>query len=227
MMRRLLISLALFFAALTPLQASEAEESFDMKAYLFGHIQDSYDWHITSWGGRHISIPLPCIVYQKDCGAAVFLSSRLEDGESYKGYRIASDGEPHAGKIVCSDASGAVVRPLDISITKNVLALMISAALLLVIILSCSRWYRRHDVLKEAPSGIAGLLEPVIMMIDDEVIRPSIGPGYEKFSPYLLTAFFFILINNLMGIVPFFPGGANVTGNIASRWPLPSSPSSP
>ena len=88
-------------------------------------------------------------------------------------------------------------------------------ALLVVLVLLSARWYRRHDVLKEKPTGIAALLEPVIVMINDEVIKDAVGPEYRKYSPYLLTAFFFILINNLLGIVPFFPGGANVTGNIA------------
>lgn len=106
-------------------------------------------------------------------------------------------------------------RPLDISITKNVLGLLIASAILIVLILLCARWYRTHDPLKEAPKGLAGLLEPVIVMIEQDVIKDAVGPEYRKYSPYLLTAFFFILINNLMGIVPFFPGGANVTGNIA------------
>ena len=106
-------------------------------------------------------------------------------------------------------------RPLDFSITKTVLALLFDSILLVALILLCARWYKRHDVLKEAPTGLAALLEPVIVMINDEVIKDSIGPDYKRYSPYLLTAFFFILINNLMGIVPFFPGGANVTGNIA------------
>lgn len=201
------------------LKAEEAGESggdggFDMGEYLFGHIGDSYEWHITSVAGRQICIPLPCIVWGRVNGPAVFMSSRLEEGRSYKGYYIPAEG-PYAGKIVEDAADGSRVRPFDISITKNVLAIMVSAALLLWLILSCARWYRRHDALKEAPGGVAGLLEPVIMMIDEEVIKDSIGEGYERFSPYLLTVFFFILINNLLGIVPFFPGGANVTGNIA------------
>lgn len=106
-------------------------------------------------------------------------------------------------------------RPLDISITKNVLALMINAALLLGIILGCARWYRKHDVLKEKPRGLVALMEPVIMFVESDLIRDVIGPGYKKYAPYLMTAFFFILVNNLMGIFPFFPGGANTTGNIA------------
>jgi F-type H+-transporting ATPase subunit a len=106
-------------------------------------------------------------------------------------------------------------RPLDLSITKNVLALMINAALLVGLILGCARWYRKHDVLKEKPKGLVALMEPVIMFVESDLVKDVIGPGYRKFSPYLMTAFFFILINNLMGIFPFFPGGANTTGNIA------------
>jgi F-type H+-transporting ATPase subunit a len=91
---------------------------------------------------------------------------------------------------------------------------MFDSLILVVLILLCARWYRRHDVLKEAPTGIAALLEPVIVMIENDVIKDAVGPEYRRFSPYLLTAFFFILIN-LMGIFPVFPGGANITGNIA------------
>lgn len=181
-----------------------------MQKYLFGHIADAYDWHITTVNGHHVSIPLPVILI--DDGMQVFSSKKLEHGAEYHGYRIAADGEAHAGKIVrASDGS----RPFDISITKNVCGLLIDSVLLVVLILLCARWYRKHDVLKEAPTGIAALFEPLIVTIENDVIKDAVGPEYQKYSPYLLTAFFFILINNLMGIVPFFPGGANITGNIA------------
>ena len=201
--------------AATSVEEAAAEESaggagLDMKEYLFGHLGDSYGWHITTINGHHITIPLPCIVI--DGGVHIFSSAALEHGEGYGGYRLAGPGEAHEGKIIrVSDGE----RPLDISITKNVAAMMFAAVLLVVLVLLCARWYRRHDVLKEKPTGIAALLEPVIVMINDEVIKDAVGPEYRKYSPYLLTAFFFILINNLLGIVPFFPGGANVTGNIA------------
>lgn len=235
--------------------AAQEQGAFDMKSYLFGHVLDSYEWHITTIGNKNISIPLPCILISKEKGIDAFLFSKLEEaeheGRTYKGYYIPEEG-PNKGKIVfdspaagaasqesaasltaddmaksatsspaagtstsATDSAATQIRPFDISITKNVLSLFMASALLIWLILACSKWYRRHDVLKEAPSGVANLLEPVINMIDQEVIKPSIGEGYEKFSPYLLTAFFFILLNNLMGIVPFFPGGANLTGNIA------------
>ena len=189
---------------------SEVPKSFNVSEYIFGHISDAYDWHITTVNDHHISIPLPVILI--DGGVHVFSSEKLAHGAEYDGYRIAAKGEPSEGKIVrASDGT----RPLDISITKNVCGLIIDSVLLVVLILLCARWYRRHDVLKEAPKGLAGLLEPVIVTIEQDVIKDAVGPEYQKFSPYLLTAFFFILINNLMGIVPFFPGGANITGNIA------------
>lgn len=203
--------------------ASEAEagseaEDFDIQSLLFGHIQDSYEWHITDIGDRSIRISLPVIV-RSSTGWHCFMSSKLEDGAEYEGLFI-SASDRNEGKIVELDASGQEVRPLDISITKNVLALMINSAILVILILACARWYRRHDALGEAPSGVAAVLEPVIEMINDDVIKDSVGPDYAKYSPYLLTVFFFILINNLMGIVPFFPGGANVTGNITITFVL-------
>ena len=113
------------------------------------------------------------------------------------------------------DADGTLVRPLDLSITKNVFSLMINCTLIVLLVLGTARWYRRHDALKEAPKGIAGIMEMLIVMVEDDIIKEGVGKDYKRYSPYLLTAFFFIFINNLMGIVPFFPGGANLTGNIA------------
>lgn len=182
------------------LSAAE-DSSLDMKSYIFGHVGDAYEWHITTVGKTEISIPLPCIVI--DNGLHVFSSRNMEQN----GYVLNEDG-----KLV---NASTMERPVDLSITKNVLALMINAALLLAIVLTCARWYRKHDVLKERPSGLAAVLEPVIMFVENDLVEGVIGPGYRRYSPYLLTAFFFILINNLMGIFPFFPGGANTTGNIA------------
>ena len=105
-------------------------------------------------------------------------------------------------------------RPLDLSITKNVLALMMSTFLLLFIVLWTARWYRKHDALREAPTGLAAFMEPLIMMVHN-MAKENIGPDYRKFSPFLCMAFLWILLNNFLGILPFFPGGANLTGNIA------------
>jgi F-type H+-transporting ATPase subunit a len=201
-------TILLLFALMLPLAAGASGHDMpsepgelDMKSYIFGHIGDAYDWHITTVNGHHISIPLPCIVF--DGRMHVFLSSRMEEN----GYTLNEDGK------IVNAATG--VRPIDISITKNVCSLILSSILLVVLILGTARWYKRHDVLKEAPRGFTGLMEMLITMVTDDIIKEGVGKEYEKYAPYLLTAFFFIFLNNLLGIVPFFPGGANLTGNIA------------
>ncbi|MCF0257161.1 F0F1 ATP synthase subunit A [Bacteroides heparinolyticus] len=196
--------------------SAEKKNGVDVKEIVFGHIGDAYEWHITTWGKRHITIPLPVIVYSRMSGWHVFSSARLEEnGGSYDGLSVASEGSRFEGKLVEHDTAGNEVRPWDFSITKVVFALIINSVLLLVIILSVARWYRRHPQDSAVPGGFVGFMEMFIMMVNDDVIKGCVGPNYRKFSPYLLTAFFFIFINNLMGLVPFFPGGANVTGNIA------------
>ena len=173
-------------------------------------MSDAYEWHITDIGDKSVAIPLPVIV-KSSTGWHVFSSKRIEHGEEYEGLYISEE----TGKIVEKNEAGEEIRPFDISITKNVLAIMISSALLVFLILGTARWYKKHDALKEAPRGLAAFMEPVIQMVDEGVAKDNIGEGYEKFSPYLCTVFLWILLNNILGIVPFFPGGANVTGNIA------------
>ena len=197
---------ALLLLAPLPLRAdeapqAEAAESFDLNHYIFGHIGDSYEWHITTIKGKHISIPLPCIVF--DDGLHVFSSHKMAE----HGYTLNEDGK------LINAATGK--RPLDISITKNVCSLIISSILLLFLVLYSARWYKRHDAMKEAPRGLAGLMEMLIPMVTHDIIKEGVGKDWERYAPYLLTAFFFIFLNNLLGIVPFFPGGANLTGNIA------------
>lgn len=192
---------------------AEKDTGIDVAEIVFGHIEDSYEWHITDIGGKPLRIPLPVIV-KSSTGWHVFSSARLENGAEYEGLYIASEGA-NAKKIVERDASGNEVLPLDISITKNVLALFINSAILLIVMLSCARWYKRHEVSKGAPKGGVGMIEATVLYIYEDVIKASVGAQYQRYAPYLLTAFFFILVNNLMGLLPFFPGGANVTGNIA------------
>ena len=196
-MRKLWLILLL----LLPVLPARAAEELDMNEYLYGHVGDAYEWHITTVKEKDIVIPLPCIVIEN--GVHVFTLHHAAEN----GYTLNENG-----KLINAQTGK---RPIDISITKNVAGLLFDSILLVVLILLCARWYKKHDVLKEKPTGIAGLMEPLIMAIEDDVIKDAIGPDYKRFSPYLLTAFFFILINNLMGIVPFFPGGANITGNIA------------
>ena len=194
----------------------QKENTVDVKGIVFGHIGDSYEWHVTTWGKTQIIIPLPVIVYGKTSGWHIFLSSRLEEnGGTYEGLFIAPAGSKYEGKLVEYNAAGDEVRPWDISITKVTFALLFNSLLLLVIILCVAHWYRRRPRGSLAPGGFIGFMEMFIMMVNDDIIKSCVGPNYRKFAPYLLTAFFFIFINNIMGLIPFFPGGANVTGNIA------------
>lgn len=216
-MRWLKIILMTFVLMLCPEISGLAEEPSDevnVGDILFGHIGDSYGWHITEWNGRHVTIPLPCIV-RSSTGWHFFMSSKVEHGHEYEGLFIAEEGR-YEDKIVEKGPDGGYIRPFDISITKNVASLMFTAVLLITLVLLAARWYKRHDATEEAPGGFTGLVEMMVMMVNDDLIKPSIGEKeYRKYAPYLLTAFFFIFISNLLGIVPFFPGGANVTGNIA------------
>jgi len=201
MVKRLLIYIicALGFAA--PIKA---EESLDVSKLIFEHLGDSYEWHIVEGA----VIPLPCILIGEE-GVDVFMSDKLEHGATYRGYHIAEEGD-HEGKIV--NAAGE--RPFDISITKNVLELFIVCILLCSVVLGLARWYKKNGSQK-APGGFVGMMEAVINFIDQDVAKESIGHGYERFSPYLMTIFLFILTSNLLGLIPVFPGGANLTGNIA------------
>lgn len=218
----LLVSLpALAQEEITP--GEQKENTVDVKSIVFGHIGDSYEWHITTWGNTHITIPLPVIVYSSNSGWHTFLSSRLEEnGGTYEGFSIAPSGSKYEGKIVEYNEAGEQVRPWDISITKVTLSLLMNSVLLLVIVLSVAHWYRKREEGALAPGGFVGFMEMFIMMIHDDVIKSCVGPNYKKFAPYLLTAFFFIFINNLMGLIPFFPGGANVTPEtLPSQWYWP------
>jgi F-type H+-transporting ATPase subunit a len=195
------------------------EEKFKPGPFILEHIGDAYFWHILDYKNKEghevqWAIPLPVIVYSKEKGLNVFISSQFEHGrEAYRGFHIAANG-PHKGKIVETLGDGTEVVPLDLSITKNVFSLFISFILLLWIFLGIARSYTRNP--NTAPKGLQSWIEPLILFIRDDVARPMIGEKkYERYMPYLLTLFFFIFLNNLMGLVPIFPGGANVTGNIA------------
>jgi F-type H+-transporting ATPase subunit a len=98
-----------------------------------------------------------------------------------------------------------------------VFAILFCSALLLILVLTAARWCSRHsdEATLSASKGFTGFMELFVMDVVDSVIKPCIGENYRRFTPYLLTAFFFIFLNNLLGLVPIFPGGANLTGNIA------------
>ncbi len=190
------------------------EKKFDPGHFIFDHIGDAYEWHIVTIGHNHVSLPLPVIVYSKEKGLNMFMSSKFHHGhESYKGFKIeTNEKSPNKGKIVETLSDGSVVRPIDISITKNVLALFFSVALLMWIFISVANAYKKNE--GKAPKGMQSFFEPLIIFIRDDIAKASIQKNPEKYMPYLLTIFFFIFLNNLLGLVPIIPGGANLTGNI-------------
>lgn len=196
---------------------SEPKEKFNATEYIMDHVLDSHEWHL--WTnpktGHAVAVYLPVIVYDREAGLHIFSSRHIAEGENYRGYEIAPEGK-YKGRLVKLNSDGSVNEqylPLDLSITKTVAGMMVAAIILLWIFLSLARSYRKSGL--SAPKGIQGLLEPLILFVRDDVIKPNIGPKYEKYLPYLLTVFFFILINNILGLIPIFPFGANVTGNIA------------
>lgn len=196
------------------------EEKFDAGEMIFDHIFDSYDWHICTWKGKHISVYLPIIVFS-DGEMYCFSSKHFHHDHKYHTknkhgedviFEIPSEGK-YEGKVVRILEDGSQVRPIDISITKTVCGLFISCTLLIVIFLIVAKSYRKRG--EKAPKGLQALIEPLVIYVRDEIAKPNIGKSYEKYLPYLLTVFFFIFFNNLLGLIPFFPFGANITGNIA------------
>lgn len=189
-------------------KTAEAPAHFDAGKEILHHIQDGYEFHLFTIGDFHLTVPLPVIVYSKEKGLAVFSSSHLEEKDGYKGYKLVDD------KIVAVQEPGKADPPVkvyDLSMSRNVVQMLLAAFVLLWLMTSVARKYQRNGF-KKAPSGAQGFVEPVILFIRDEVARPALDKDAERFSPFILTIFFFILVNNLFGLIP---GSANVTGNIA------------
>jgi F-type H+-transporting ATPase subunit a len=222
-----LLCITIAFCNLTTIKAeqnlSKSEEqgshqehtrSFNPGKFMFDHIGDAHEWHIMDIKDKTISIPLPIILISKATGLHIFMSTRFHHGrETYQNFHIGQD-EENEGKIIETLPDGSEVFPMDLSITKNITSLFVSIIILLWIFLSIAKSYKERP--NQPPKGLQSWLEPIILFVRDDIARPSIGDKkYEKFMPYLLTVFFFIWINNMLGLVPFFPGGANLTGNIA------------
>lgn len=194
-------------------EAHEAggEKKFNASEVIFGHISDSHYWHLFDVNEHPVALSLPVMIYNKNTGAFdVFSASNFEHGHAeYMGYHIEHGMKE---KIAYGNDEATKFNLIDFSITKNVLSMIISVVLLLVIMLSVAGKYKKNGAMK-APSGFQNALEPVLMFIRDEVAKPNLGHKYMRFMPLLLTIFFFIWINNLLGLLP---GGANFTGNIAA-----------
>jgi F-type H+-transporting ATPase subunit a len=205
--------LLLLVGEFTPVHAQETEEKKEEKEekikiseVILEHVMDHHIWHF--FNGHYGTLYLPVIVYSSEGGLNVFSSRHFFDEHhhpaAYNGYTL------NKGKIFLNDKE-----ILDLSITKNVLMLFINAVLLCIVLISVARAYRRNS--GKAPKGLQSFIEPVVLFIRDEIVKPNIGPKYERFLPYLLTLFFFILFGNLLGLLP---GAANLTGNIAVTFTL-------
>jgi F-type H+-transporting ATPase subunit a len=196
------------------------EQTFDATKYIMEHVLDSHEWHIlTKKDGQAVAVYLPIIIYDKASGFHLFSSKRLAHGQVYEGYAISEEGQ-NEGAIIKVNEGGTTEEsvPLDLSITKTVAGMLVASLILLWLFVGLARSYKKTGI--SAPKGIQSFLEPLILFIQDDVVKPNIGPKYEKFLPFLLTIFFFILINNILGLVPIFPFGANITGNIAVTFVL-------
>lgn len=196
--------LAIFFSVLisSSVLAADDGEAFNPAELINHHILDDYVWHF--WDGHYGTIFLPVIIYSEDQGLEVFSSSNFFDDD----HNAVSYGDYEYHHSYLASKSGRSF--LDISITKNVAFLFINATLMLVVFLSVARGYKKNE--GKAPRGIQSVFEPIIIYVKDEIVKPNIGPKYEKFLPYMLTLFFFIWFGNLLGLLP---GAANLTGNIA------------
>ncbi|OIP81508.1 MAG: ATP synthase F0 subunit A [Porphyromonadaceae bacterium CG2_30_38_12] len=216
----LFAAFSLCYAAVNEHQVASEQankEQLNVREFILEHISDSYEWHVTKIGEYPISIPLPVILYSSTSGWHVFLSLAFHHDAVYEGFTIAHEGK-YKGKIIELQADGSEIRPFDISITKNVFSLLFSSLLLIIIILSVAKSYRRTGI--GANKGFVAFMEMFIMNVNDDIIKPCVGKDYKRYAPYLLTVFFFIFINNILGLIPIFPGGANVTGNIAITFVL-------
>ena len=208
--RTLLFLLIMAFLPAT-LHASTAEgegKELNIPEIVLEHLADSYEWHIVTYDSKHISIPLPVIIRSEKTGEWHLCTAHsLPQGFFFN--------KEYHGKIYEKMDDGSAVRPLDLSLTKVAVQIWIVVFLMIAIFLSCAHWYKSRDEKSPAPKGFVGAMEMLVMNIYEELIRPSVGEKhYKRYAPYLLTVFFFIFITNLVGLIPLFPSGANVTGNI-------------
>ena len=233
----LVAGFSLFFAVCgSPLFAQDSTSNigktgFDPGDILMEHVLDAHEFHFITIGSTQITLPLPVLLYSPERGLSVFLSSKFEHGASaYDGYRMIDDGYLKkleqqgidykkeglsAGKIIAvnpDDSLNSQIKIYDFSLTRNVLQMLIALTLLVWVLVGIAAKYKKGIGVKSAPTGFQNAMEPVITFIIDEVGKPLLGHKWEKYMPYLLTVFFFILINNLIGLIP---GTANVSGNIA------------
>lgn len=211
--------------AVTAHAEPEAEKKFNLGKFALHHIADSHSWHVI--GDTYIGLP---VMLFTNSGLVAFNSNEFHHDDDAKvvvekgGQRFvkfhekiyyASDVANAHGQFVELDEAHHSLnkRPLDFSITKNVCTLFLSVIVILAVFLKVANGYKVRKGL--SPKGLQSWMEPIILFVRDDIAKPNLGHKYEKFMPYLLTVFFFIWFNNMLGLVPFLPGGANLTGNIA------------
>ena len=203
------------------------EKKFDAAEVIFGHVLDGHEYHFMDIGEHPVTLPLPIILYSPSRGTwDIFMSSHFEHGHaSYKGYTMLNKHAIHElgldqkkfseGTIIPLDANGKydpAVTYYDLSMTRNVVQMLLALIIFTVIMFRVAGRYKKGVGVTSAPQGSQSLLEPIITFVRDEVAKPNLGHKYERYLPFLLTVFFFILVNNIFGLIP---GSANVTGNIA------------
>ena len=202
------------------------KKGFNASEVIFGHVLNAHEFHFLDIGARPVTIPLPVILYSSQRGLTAFMSSKFEHGHKiHNGYAILTEHniaewkldpkKNYIGDIVAVNEQGEIdssVKIFDLSLTRNVVQMLIALIIFTWIMLRIAKRYKTGVGVTSAPKGSQSLLEPVITFVRDEVAKPNLGHKYEKYLPYLLTVFFFILINNIFGLIP---GTANVTGNIA------------
>ncbi len=240
--KRLIVVFALFSAFLMVSLAANAQvdtvrtttaahgentekKKFDIGKFALHHIADSHSWHVI--GETYIGLPIVLFAngsvvtfndsdFKHDNDAKVVVE---KDGQRFvkmheKIYLASNTANEH-GQYVDLDEKHHPknARPLDFSLTKNACTLILSVIVLLVVFISVANGYKKRQ--GKSPKGLQSWMEPIILFVRDDIAKPNLGHKYERFMPYLLTVFFFIWFNNMLGLVPFLPGGANLTGNIA------------
>lgn len=211
-------------------QHAPKEEKFNAAEVIFGHVLNAHEFHFLDYKGsdgkKHsVTIPLPIIIYSPERGLTTFMSSKFEHGHAeYEGYKMLTnetiehmglDPAKYRPEDIVAIKDGKVdetVRVYDLSMTRNVVQMLIALTIFTIIMLRIARRYKSGVGVKSAPKGSQSLLEPVINFVNDQVAKPNLGHKSDRYLPFLLTIFFFILINNIFGLIP---GSANVTGNIA------------
>jgi F-type H+-transporting ATPase subunit a len=207
----------------------KGKKKVDITEVAMEHILDSHSWHLWGDHSNPTGFPLP-VILKTDAGIVTFMSSAFDhdthgthvaevNGQRFVNYKetiyIASETANHHGQYLAFSEDGKTIMnkaPLDFSITKNVTQLLFTAFVLIWLFVSIAKAYKTTGV-TSAPKGKQSFLEPMILFVRDDIAKENIGGGkHERFVPYLLTVFFLILINNVLGLIPV---SANLTGNIA------------